>query len=77
VSRRRGVQNRSNIATKTYPLALASCAQFNIDRRRAGDVKDQPPKRDREMIELGVVFALSVAMLIAVMVTVWIVGIKT
>jgi hypothetical protein len=40
-------------------------------------VKDQPPKRDREMIELGVVFALSVAMLIAVMVTVWIVGIKT
>ena len=40
-------------------------------------LKHPPPKRDREMIELGVVFALSAVMLIAVMVTIWIVGIKT
>jgi hypothetical protein len=39
--------------------------------------KDQPPKRDREMIELGVVFALSVVMFVAVVVIIWIVGIKT
>jgi hypothetical protein len=40
-------------------------------------MRHPPPKRDREMTELGVVFGLSVAMLIAVMVTIWIVGIKT
>ena len=40
-------------------------------------MRHPPPKRDREMIELGVVFALSAVMLIAVLVTIWIVGIKT
>lgn len=40
-------------------------------------MKHPPPKRDREMIELGVVFALSVVMLIAVVVIIWIVGIKS
>ena len=39
-------------------------------------MKDQRPKRDLEMIELGIVFVLSVVMLIAVVVTMWIVGIK-
>ena len=39
-------------------------------------LKDQRPKRDLEMIELGIVFVLSVVMLIAVVVTMWIVGIK-
>jgi hypothetical protein len=39
-------------------------------------LKDQRPKRDLEMIELGVVFVFSVVMLIAVVVTIWIVGFK-
>jgi hypothetical protein len=39
-------------------------------------LKDQRPKRDLEMIELGIVFVLAVVMLIAVVVTMWIVGIK-
>ena len=36
-------------------------------------MKHPPPKPDREMIELG----FSALVLIAVMVTIWIVGIKT
>ena len=40
-------------------------------------MKHPPPKRDREMIELGVVFALSAVMFVAVVVIIWIVGIKT
>jgi|SoiMethySBSTD1v2_1073268.scaffolds.fasta_scaffold593420_3 Flp pilus assembly pilin Flp len=40
-------------------------------------MKHPPPKRDREMIELGVICAFSALVLIAVMVTIWIVGIKT
>ena len=39
--------------------------------------KEPPPKLDREMIELGVVFGLSLVMFIAVVVIIWIVGIKT
>jgi hypothetical protein len=38
---------------------------------------EPPPKLDREMLELCVIFALSAVMLIAVMITIWIVGIKT
>jgi hypothetical protein len=58
-------------------MALTAAAKNRKITRGSRMFNDQPPKRDLEMIELGVVFALSAAMLIAVMVTVWIVGIKT
>ena len=40
-------------------------------------MKYPPPKPDREMIELGVICAFSALVLITVIVTIWIVGIKT
>jgi hypothetical protein len=58
-------------------MALTAAAKNRKLTRGGRMFNDQPPKRDREMIELGVVFALSVVMLIAVVVIIWIVGIKS
>ena len=66
------LQDMSKAWDKHGMKSFASRTQAQLQQM----LKDQRPKRDLEMIELGIVFVLSVVMLIAVVVTMWIVGIK-